>query len=122
MTPHTAPQAVYSLPASFTPEKQEELFGEIVRLYDLADNVLAAISRDGIPNRSIQLELATPFITQITNSANIISGFYNEVVNKKAEITLELRDTIESAVRNIFVALKELADQAEDRLLPEDKR
>lgn len=108
----------FAFPASFTPEKRQELFEEIVRLYDLADNALALVQRDKVPNRDVQLELLTPFVTQVINSANILSAFYNEVVNKNLPITPDLQDTFESAFRNIFYAYKEFIDGAEAKLLP----
>lgn len=107
----------HTFPATFTPEKQRELYEEIVRLYDLADNALAVVARNDVPNREAQVELITPFVTQVINSANILSGFYNAVVNKKMAITADLQETYESAFRNIFYAYKDFIDAAEHRLV-----
>ncbi len=115
-------QITNTLPASFTPQQREELFGEIVRLYDLVDEVMGAVSLEGITNRKTQLELATPFVTQVTNSANILSAFYTDVVQNNHPITAELRDTLETAFRNIFIALKEFIDGMEEKLLPQGER
>lgn len=105
------------LPASFTREKQEEMYGEIVRLYDLADEALAVVQKDDVANRELLLTLLVPFITQVTNSANILTSFYNEVVNKGYPVTPELQDVMESAFRNIFFSLREFIEGAEQSLL-----
>ena len=121
MVPHSAASGKFVFPSGFTREKQADLYGEIVRLYDLVDGLLSALQKDNVRKRDLQLELATPFVTQVTNSANILSAFYNEIVNKNMAVTPELRDTLERAVSNIFVALKELVDHTEEALLPKDQ-
>lgn len=114
-------QAVtHTFPESFTPEKQRELYQEIIRLYELADNVLAAVQKEGLTNRQTQLELVTPFITQLINSANIISAFYVEVVRKGAPVTTEIKDTVKSAFQNFFISLREIVWAMEDKLVPQD--
>jgi hypothetical protein len=113
--------AEYTLPASFTPQKREELFEEIVELYDLADEIMEAVADERVTNRAVQLELAKPFVTQIVNSANILSAFYTEVVRNNRPITPELQDTFESAFRNIFYAFRDFLDGAEEKLLPKEK-
>lgn len=112
--------AVHTFPESFTPEKQRELYQEIIRLYELADNVLAAVQREGITNRELQLELVTPFVTQLMGSANIISAFYVEVVRKGTPVTPEIKDTVKSAFQNFFIALREIVWAMEDKLVPQD--
>jgi GTP1/Obg family GTP-binding protein len=109
-----------TLPASFTPERQEELFDEIVRLYDLADEVMTIASKEGVANRTQQLELARPFVTQVVNSANTLSAFYTEVVRNGRSITPELQDTFETALQNIFHAFTEFLDGVEEKLLSRD--
>lgn len=111
-TNQTASTAL-SIPVSFTPEKKQELFEEIVRLYDLVDDALAVTQHPDVVNRDIQVELLTPFVTQVTNSTNILSAFYNEVVNKGLPITEQVQETYESAFRNIFYAYKDFIDGAE---------
>jgi len=111
------PTAEYPLPASFTPQKREELFDEIVRLYDLADEVMSSVALESVENREVQLELAKPFVTQVLNSANILSAFYTEVVRKGRPITPDLQDTFETAFRNIFYAFRDFLDGAEEKLL-----
>jgi Tfp pilus assembly PilM family ATPase len=110
----------YALPESFTPQEQQELFDEIVRLYDLADDVLASVAQQGTVSRDVQMELVKPVITQVTNSANILSAFYTEVVRNKRPITRELQDTFETALKNIFLTVKEFADNAEKKFLSQE--
>jgi hypothetical protein len=105
------------LPDSFTPEQREMLFQEIVRLYNYADEMAEIIKKKNISNPEIQLELATPFITQVVNSANILSVFYTEVVHKNHPITPELQDTLEGAFRTIFYAFRDFLDGTEEKIL-----
>jgi hypothetical protein len=112
------PTAECGLPATLTPQKRDELFGEIVRIYDLADNVMAVVAKGDNKQRGVQLELATPFITQTCNSANVLAGFYIEVAGQGRPITADLQDTIEDAFRNFFEALDDLIVGMEERFLP----
>ena len=112
------PSTERMLPASFTPDQQESLFAEIIRIYDLADNVMEAVAKEGVTNRAVQLELAKPFITQVTNSVNILTALYTEVVRSNRPITSELQDTMETAFRIFFEALNELIASMKEKLLP----
>lgn len=107
-----------SLPASFTVDQRQWLFDEIVRVYDFADEVLGAVALDGLTNRDVQLELATPFITQLTSSANILAAYYTEVAQGNRPITPDLQDTIEKAFRNFFEAMRDLLEGMEEKLMP----
>lgn len=110
----------HTLPASFTPKQQEELFDEIVQLYDLADDVLASVVAEDATHRTEQMELITPFITQVTNSANILSAFYTEVVRNGRPITQDLQDTFEKAFQNVFYAYRDLLEGVKIKFLPQE--
>ncbi len=110
-------QAVaHTFPESFTPEKQRELHHEIVRLYDLTDDALAVVERENAIDRNAQMKLLTPVVTQVINSTNILSAFYTQAVNKRVPVTPELQDTMESALRNVFMTIKLFIDAAEKDL------
>lgn len=115
----TQPAATFSLPAGFSAARQQELFEEILRIYDLVEDVLAAVERPGNPHLAAELSLATPFVTQVTNSANIISVYYTEIVKKNQPITAEMKDTLETAFRNFYIALKELINAMHRHWVPE---
>jgi len=108
------------LPASFTPRKQEELFDQIVELYDLADNVLASVAAEDATHQREQLELVQPFVTQVSNSTNILSAFYTEVVRNHRPITPELQDTMEIAFRNIFFAYRDFLEGIKHKFLSQE--
>lgn len=117
MNMHPQQPQTFPLPQGLTPKRREELYGEILRLYDLADAALAVVEREGTANRDIQMELLTPFITQVVNSANTLSAVYNEVVNRNLPITADLQEVFESAFRNIFYACKGYVDNVEEKLV-----
>ena len=104
---------------SLTREQQEELFGEILYVYDLVDDVAAVLEREDVKNRTALVALTTPLITQIINSNNIIATFYSEVVHKKRPITPDLQDTFERAFRNVFITLKEFLDELDEKMVPQ---
>lgn len=118
MTP--IPHTPHTFPASFTPEKQQEVFEEIVLIYDLTDNILSAIQRESNPHRDEELLLATPFITQATNCANVITAFYTEITKKERPVTPEIKDALECAFRNYYIALRELIDNMYNKFMPKD--
>ncbi len=109
-----------ALPEDFTMEKAEELYREIMHIYDLADNVRMAIAHEGVTNRDIQLEIGEPFVKKVINSANILTTFYVETVTNKRPITPELQETFEAAFRNIFNSLHELAVNMENKILSKE--
>jgi hypothetical protein len=108
-----------TLPESFTPEQREELFQEIVLIYDHLDNVLSCVELNGLKNRKIQNELVTPFITQAKNAANILTAFYTDVAKKNLPITPDLQDTFEGAFRIFYSALDDIITGMEEKLTPE---
>jgi hypothetical protein len=103
-----------------TPERQEFLFQEILRVYDHADSVMEALTVDGLPNRGFLLSLTKPFITQTTNAVNIISALYTQVVRNGQPITPDLQDTMEGAFRIFYESLEELICGLEDKFLAQE--
>ncbi len=101
----------------FTQEQKEQFFQEIIRLYDLADNVINAVGQQGIVNRMQQLELATPFVNRVNASTDVIAKIYAEVVKEGKSITLEGQERMEEALRNIFTALQEFIEGVEEKLI-----
>lgn len=119
MNPRSAsPSLPYQFPQQFTPERREELFQEILQCYDLTEEILAAIQRPENPYREEELELFTPFITQSVNSFNIVSALYTEIVRKQQPYTPEIRETLEHALKNYYVAQKEMIDRLYSRYMP----
>lgn len=106
--------AVHTFPESFTPEKQRALFEQISHMYTVTDDVLAAIQREHNPDRKLEMDIATPFITQSLTSANILSAFAIEVFRKKQPFTPQIKETMESALRNYYHAQREIVDRMYD--------
>jgi hypothetical protein len=65
-------------------------------------------------------DIAAPYITQVTNTANILLTLYQEVVDKGLPITRDLQDTIASAIRRVFFAMQDLLDDIEEKVIEGD--
>jgi len=107
------------LPEDLTPEKAEELFVYITQIYELLDAVIISISHENLRNADLQYEITTPFIKKVTESTNILSKVYTEVIRKGRPLTSEVQAVFEQSFRNIFFAIKELTDLIEEKLLAE---
>ena len=110
------------LPESFTPEKAEEIFIYITQIFDLLDNVTSAISNENLENADLQYQITAPFVKQVADSTNMLSRYYTEFTKKGRPLTPELKSAFESNIRDIFVAIKELTDAIEDKLLLTDAK
>jgi hypothetical protein len=110
----------FELPETFTAEKRERLFQEILHMYDRADEVKASTMVSDPYHRERLTAIATPYLTQIRCSADILITFYNEVAFNGRPITTDLKDTFEAALRNTFLAMKDFLSAVEQRLPPAD--
>ncbi len=106
----------YPLPGSFTPPVQEEIFEEILRMYALGDEIMAAVAKEGIMERAVQMEIARPFCAQLCRSATILSAFYIDVVRCGRPVTPEVQDIFEKAFQSVFYAIRDFLDGAEEKL------
>jgi hypothetical protein len=107
-----------SLPTSFTPQQREQLFKETLKLHELAEKVVESAGADNAKNRQAQMDLVRPVILSVRDSAPILSSLYTEVALNARPITPELQGVLETAFRNIFTAIKDFAEQAQEKLVP----
>ena len=103
-----------------TPEKAEEIFFYITQIYDLLDSVVLSISKENLNNADLQYEITAPFVNKVTESTNILSKTYTEVIRKGRPLTPEVQAAFEQSFRNIFFAIKELTDIIEEKLLDKE--
>ncbi len=81
----------------FTQEQKDEFFEDILRLYDLTDEVVNAIGAPGVTNRAAQLEIATPLLTQAGLTNDIVTRIYTEIVKNGEPVTDERKAALEEA-------------------------
>jgi len=105
--------------SSYAPQKREELFEEIVTLYDLADDVLASLAEEDATHRNEQLELVKPFVMQVTNATNSLSALYTDAVRNGKAVTPELPAAFEGELQTIFYAYRDLLEGVKHKFLPE---
>lgn len=98
----------------FNPEEQEQFFGEIMRLYDLTDELVNAVGRDGVKDRAQQLNLVVPIINQVSQSAEVISAAYTKHFKLGQPLSQEEKKELESAYRRIYAAITQFVEAAEE--------
>jgi len=104
--------ATSKTPLKLSAEQQEEFFGEILHLYDLADNVVNAVGLEGITNRKAQMDLVIPFITRVNQSADKIAEVYTKHFKQGGASEMDKTD-LERAFQEIFIATRDFVDAAE---------
>lgn len=94
--------------------QQEQFYGEIVRIYDLAEGLLDAIEHQDVKNPEDQVRLAEPVVRQVEESVEVLAETYlNFVENGEAANDSQMRK-VESAIRKIFVAISEFNDTVKE--------
>ncbi len=84
----------------------EKHYRQITSLYDMAEELANTVESDFVSNPEAQLALVEPLLTQVADSADVLSEeFINLFENPSRKKSAKGR--IESALRKIFMALEE---------------
>jgi hypothetical protein len=110
----------FSLPPHFGLRRQEELFEEIIRLFDMTDEIIATVAQVDVVNRPTQLELASPFFAKVYSSATFMAAFYIDVVRCDRPVTPALQDAFEKASQDIFNEFTVFLEGVEEKLTPDE--
>jgi polyhydroxyalkanoate synthesis regulator protein len=94
-----------------TEAQQEELYGEIMKFYDLAEHVIDVIERDGAANPELEIKLAEPVIEQTQDSAEMLAEAFIAYANNAQEATAEDRKKVETALRKMFAKILAFKEQ-----------
>lgn len=90
----------------------KRIAGEIMRVFDFADNVTNSIALDNARAPELQVELATEFIDQIHEAGVwLMDGFADFVETGKP--TLEAKEKVAIAIRSLFAQATDLQDVLE---------
>jgi len=109
------------LPETFTPNERAQLYQELALLYDLADNVMKSAMRVDVRHREEFMPIVAQYLTQVRCSTDIVTALYNGVAFNGRPITRDVQDTFETAIRNIFVAMRDFLDDTTATFLPPDE-
>jgi hypothetical protein len=94
-------------------QQKAAFYQEILKLYDLADDVVNAIGHEGVQNRSEQLELVVPFLTIANRSIDTLAAVYGGAIRENRVPTPEEQAALEGAYRNFFLSLRTVVQGAE---------
>lgn len=83
----------------------EEKYDQIMRLYDLADELAATVDSNFVDNPEAQLKLVEPVIEQLGASADELTEEFINVAEGKTKRTT--RNRVEASLRKIYNVLDE---------------
>jgi hypothetical protein len=86
-----------------TLQELEEKYGEIMHLYDLADDLAATVDEKFVDDLEQQFLLVEPLIDQLGESTDVLTEeFINLAEGKPEQLS---RPNIESALRKVYAAI-----------------
>jgi hypothetical protein len=85
----------------------EEKYEEIMRLYDLADELLTTVESRFVENQDQQLKLVEPLVEDIGSAADELTEEFINIAEGK--IKRSTRSRIETALRKVYMSLDEYA-------------
>ncbi len=85
----------------------EEKYEELMKLYDLADELAATVDSKFVENPEQQLKLVEPLIEQVGSSADDLTEEFINIAEGKIKRTT--RSRIETAMRKVYNSLDEYA-------------
>jgi len=95
-------------------DQQEEFYDEILKFYDLAEDLIDIIEAPNTEEKEIQANLAIPVIEQVQDSADVIAESYlNNVKNNGISSGKDIKK-VEVAMRKIFAAVVNFANEVKD--------
>ena len=92
--------------ADMKKDNLEKQYRDITAFYDMAEELAATVESDFTQNPEAQLALMEPLVTQIADSADILTEEYINVLENPAR-KKSAKSRIEGALRKIFIALEE---------------
>lgn len=91
-------------------KEQEQFYNEIVTFYDLAEDLIDIIEREGAKNPELQARIAAPVIEQTQESAEVLAEAYIAFVENGEKATKSEVKKVEGAIRKIFSAIVAFID------------
>ncbi len=83
-------------------EKQEAFYGEIVRIYDYIDDVLAAVEAEGVENPEMELARVMPLLEKVKDMADTLSDVYINFVQADDKLALADKRRAEMAMKKAY--------------------
>ncbi len=91
------------------PDDLQEKYEELMRLYDLADDLADTVESRFVQNPESQLKLVEPLIEQIGAAADELTDEFIALAEGKKKLSTKNR--IEGALRKVYMAIEEYTRQ-----------
>jgi len=85
----------------------DEVFGNIAKLYDHAENIIKIAYDETIPDRDKFISEIEVLVAQIEDSANILAEDLSKVIESGTEPTNAINVRVNMAIRKILVTVDE---------------
>lgn len=92
---------------------QKQTYSEITQLYDIAEEMIAAIEDPEVVNSDEQAEIAEPFIRQVYASVEEIAEQYIKHVEENSLSKAKRAKAMESAIRRVFHEMVQMVNKFE---------
>ncbi len=96
-----------------TTDDHADFHDEILRYFDLADDVITAIENQQQVHVELQLTLIEPVVRQVQESADELSEAYLDFVENDEKVNKKITKRVESSVRNIFEAIVQFLEEVD---------
>lgn len=98
----------------------KQVYGEITKIYDLAEGIIDAIEQEDVRNPEEQIAIAEAVIEQAGESGDELSEVYVDFVENGCQPAVSRVGRIESAVRKVFISISDF-DENLKKLVNEDE-
>jgi len=92
-------------------DQQEKFYDQIMKLYDLAEDVIDAVEAPCVRNIASQADIAAPVIEQVEESTNTLGETYLRYVENGSKADGRDARKVESAVRKVFASISTFNQQ-----------
>lgn len=101
--------------------KQKSLYDDIVKIYDLTENIIDVIEEEDAEYPELQLQLSEGVITQLGESADVLVESYIDWIEKNQIATIDDVKKVERAIRKAFNAGTEFQNKL-NKIKPRDTK
>ena len=107
--------------------EQEQAYEEIMKIYDLSDEILMDVEDQSTGDPALKLQLVRPLVEQIHESTGSVADKYIDFCKNEQKATKSDVNEVESSIRKVFtkatdfiVELKKLPSEVKEEI-PKDK-
>lgn len=95
------------------------VYGNIVKLYDHAENILNATYHESVTDHEAFLAEIEPIVKQIEDTANAVAADFAFVIESGAEPTNAMKRRVNTALRKMLFTIEEYKTSFKDEVTQE---